>query len=92
MPLRTLVLKMPLRYFVDTRIFFPRRPSASTSTPLSELEWAFAGASSSTTSVTRSKPAHTVWKCWIDSNHIAAGEVRDESDLLVYNDDEVLER
>ena len=60
-----------------------------------QLEWAFAGTSQSTTAERHgpggaiSKPAHTVWSHWIDSDTLE--EVKDEGDMHPQADGTVLE-
>ncbi|KAN0117931.1 hypothetical protein V8E51_003908 [Hyaloscypha variabilis] len=92
-PTSTLVLTSPLKNFVDIRV---SRPTSSMSahiiTSLSSLEWAFGGTSSNTPA-TNSAPAHTIWKHWVDSqcSNLDADQVRDEGDMIVQENGEVLE-
>ena len=88
----TIVLTTPLGNFVDVRVLRPISPASTGVTSPSNLEWAFAGTSSST-STTNTKPAHTVWKHWVDSQcpNADVKEVIDEGDMFSQENGEVLE-
>jgi len=62
---------------------------------MTELNWAFAGRSRSTraefdTAGRLTKPMHTVWDHWIDSE--TEEEVNDEGDMFLQSDGTVLEK
>ncbi|KAE9377407.1 hypothetical protein N431DRAFT_463182 [Stipitochalara longipes BDJ] len=101
-PTSTLVLTSPQRHFIDVRINLLKPDNESIpfendplslSTPIvetSRLEWAFAGTSFSTPA-SKGKPAHTVWRHWVDSKTSAADSVIDEGDMFPQANGEVLE-
>jgi hypothetical protein len=65
-------------------------PSAPT-LPITTIEWAFAGTSSSTPA-TGDKPEHTVWTHWVDSTTPEGEAVKDEGDMITLETGEVVER
>ncbi|KAH8774195.1 hypothetical protein BGZ57DRAFT_385977 [Hyaloscypha finlandica] len=84
----TLVLTSPLKNFIDIRVLLPTSPILDPP----RLEWAFAGTSHSTpASAEEDKPAHTVWEHWVDSKVTNAEEVKDEGDMFLQDNGEVLE-
>jgi hypothetical protein len=89
--LSTLVLTSPKKHYVDVRVLLP----SGEGNAFSQLEWAFAGTSQSTPAERLgpgdaiSKPAHTVWSHWIDSDTLE--EVKDEGDMRPQADGTVLE-
>jgi hypothetical protein len=99
-PTSTLVLTSPLGTFVDLRILLPVNTNTTepllpnTGGPLSRLEWAFGGKSSSYEYglAGPGAPTRSVWKHWVDSK-VAVGEDMevDEGDMYALPDGRTLE-
>ncbi|KUJ20786.1 uncharacterized protein LY89DRAFT_716106 [Mollisia scopiformis] len=94
----TLVLTTRSKHYIDIRIHLPLPlpNDPSDATAINRLEWAFAGTCHSTPAkLSRTgellKPAHTVWKHWVDSNNDGKEEVKDEGDMYPQSDGSVLE-
>jgi hypothetical protein len=94
----TVVLTSSEKYYVDVRVLKPAENGVLPNDPsdteaVSQLQWAFAGTSTSTPAEIIAdmieKPAHTVWSHWIDSDTLE--EVRDEGDMYPQPDGTVLE-
>ncbi|KAK3324407.1 hypothetical protein B0T19DRAFT_443822 [Cercophora scortea] len=108
-PTSTIVLTSPERRFVDLRIL--RAPSSSPyyasdsssdvfgdDLPLSRLDWAIAGTSTSTVRDSedgtgrRVQVRHSRWHHWIDSRTRNAEEASDQGDMYTQDDTRTLER
>lgn len=82
-------------YFVDIRIFVEIQEDGSQESlptdggPMSRLDWAFAGVSTTTKAAAANGPAHTVWSHWIDSQ--SSDPEPDEGDMYEYDDGDTLE-
>jgi Protein HRI1 len=59
--------------------------------PITTIDWAFAG-TSSTSPATDSKPEHTVWTHWVDSTTPDGEAVKDEGDMITLESGELVER
>ncbi|KAK4460560.1 protein HRI1 [Cladorrhinum samala] len=84
-PTSTVVLTSPQRRYVDIRILKPRNEDYNPAIiPLSRLDWAIAGTSSSsdgqTDSATGEKYSHCEWRHWIDSRTLDVTNATDEGD------------
>ena len=62
--------------------------------PLSRLDWAFAGTSSSEmrTSADGTAIVHSTWRHWVDSRYAKPEEVKDEGDMFLQTQGRTLER
>ncbi|KAK4099255.1 hypothetical protein N658DRAFT_498627 [Parathielavia hyrcaniae] len=86
-PTSTIVLTTPQRRFVDVRVLKPtsEEDAAHTLLPLSRLDWAIAGVSSSV-APSPADPGqemkHSRWDHWIDSRIADADGVFDEGDMF----------
>ncbi|KAJ6440618.1 sodium/nucleoside cotransporter [Purpureocillium lavendulum] len=102
-PTSTVVLTSPARRFVDLRILKPDAGAAPDGNgpdarlPLSRLDWAIAGTSSSSTTMRddgaggQVEVTHGRWTHWVDSTTRDAGGVVDEGDMVAREDGTVLE-
>ncbi|KAK0645732.1 hypothetical protein B0T16DRAFT_328245 [Cercophora newfieldiana] len=93
-PTSTIVLTSPERRFVDLRILLDQKPSPDGTLPLSALEWAIAGTSSSKI-IQHSEDgdiSHSQWKHWIDSRTPNTDNVADEGDMYPQPDGSTLEK
>ncbi|MCJ1399604.1 hypothetical protein MMC11_002806 [Xylographa trunciseda] len=94
-PTSTLVLTSHESWFVDVRILAATREDGTREalptdgSPMSRLEWAFAGKSYTTQSKVAGGPAHTVWHHEIDSQ--TADPEKDEGDMYEQEDGDILE-
>ncbi|OAA45592.1 hypothetical protein NOR_03381 [Metarhizium rileyi] len=97
-PTSTIVLTSPQRHFVDLRILKENAGSGSGSgtqdtLPLSRLDWAIAGTSSSCTRTLDGKQVcHSRWEHWIDSRCSQPEEASDEGDMYPQPDGSTLEK
>ncbi|WPG99843.1 Hypothetical protein R9X50_00266300 [Acrodontium crateriforme] len=89
-PTSTVVLTSGKRYYVDVRVTHPTNTDPRNSTvgedllPVSRIDWAFAGTSSSEIRQTpdNNKVIHSQWKHWIDSKTMDGESVADEGDMF----------
>ncbi|KAH6632445.1 hypothetical protein F5144DRAFT_593212 [Chaetomium tenue] len=92
-PTSTIVLTTPNRRFVDLRILKSDSSASATAVPpdhvtlpLSRLDWAIAGTSSSSVIPSRQEPGkeirHGQWAHWIDSRAADCDGVVDEGDMF----------
>jgi hypothetical protein len=99
-PTSTLVLTSPRGTFVDLRILLPLDPKTTepllpnTGGPLSRLDWAFGGESTSFEYglAGPGAPTHSMWKHWVDSKVAVGGDMEvDEGDMYALPDGRTLE-
>ncbi|MCJ1243194.1 hypothetical protein MMC30_000391 [Trapelia coarctata] len=90
-PTSTLVLMSHSSHFVDIRIITSPNDSLPNSdeSPLSSLDWAFAGISTSSTPSEPGGPYHSAWSHWIDSK--TSNPEKDEGMMYVQPGGDVLE-
>ncbi|MCJ1476982.1 hypothetical protein MMC13_005652 [Lambiella insularis] len=94
-PTSTLVLSSHTCHFVDIRIFVEtlgngtKEPLPTENGPMSRLDWAFAGVSTTTKAISPNGPVHTVWSHWIDSQ--SSDPETDEGDMYEQDDGDTLE-
>ncbi|EFX05853.1 hypothetical protein CMQ_3922 [Grosmannia clavigera kw1407] len=81
-PTSTIVLTSPKCWFVDVRVL---SPAATDSGHVVDIDWAFAGMSSST-------GVRSVWRHWVDSRTENAASVTDEGDCEELPDGNYLEK
>ncbi|KAK0936201.1 hypothetical protein LTR29_012211 [Friedmanniomyces endolithicus] len=96
-PTTTLVLTSAKGNFVDIRIFKPtdlNTKSEENVLPLSRIDWAFAGTSSSTPQHDKDGKAflHSTWKHWVSSRTRDVDGVSDEGDMIPMPDGRMLEK
>ncbi|KAI8634704.1 hypothetical protein F5Y19DRAFT_121719 [Xylariaceae sp. FL1651] len=92
-PTSTIVLTSPERRFVDIRILKDSSGTGSTEEdtpypPLTSLDWAFAGTSSSET---RNGVRHSTWRHFVDSRTREPKAVVDEGDVFSQDHERTLE-
>lgn len=100
-PTSTVVLTSPARYFVDVRVLrrelspgfkHPRDEDFGT-LPMDQLDWGFAGTSSSS-KVTRpdgTQVSHSVFHHWVDNRSKVPDTISDEGDMFPQPNDVTLE-
>ncbi|KAK1815133.1 hypothetical protein LTR12_010472 [Friedmanniomyces endolithicus] len=96
-PTTTLVLTSAKNHFVDIRILkptYPETPKEENVLPLSRLDWAFAGTSSSIPQRDKDGEAfaHSTWKHWVSSRTRDVSGVSDEGDMIPMPDGRTLEK
>lgn len=89
-PTSTVVLTSPDRRFVDLRIRLGEQLSLEGKQPLSALDWAIAGTSSSVP--LEGDVSHSQWNHWIDSRALDTTNVADEGDMYPQPDGSTLEK
>ncbi|KAK4184069.1 hypothetical protein QBC35DRAFT_506723 [Podospora australis] len=94
-PTSTIVLTSPKRRFVDVRILKPTlgEKDAGVHLPLSRLDWAIAGTSSSEPRFDDSQKAHyshCQWRHWINSRTVDTEGAADEGDNFAVTGDTAL--
>ncbi|KID80361.1 sodium/nucleoside cotransporter, partial [Metarhizium brunneum ARSEF 3297] len=95
-PTSTIVLTSPQRRFVDLRILKDGPgglPCAQDTLPLSRLDWAIAGTSSSSSRTIDGKQvSHSRWDHWIDSRTSQPETASDQGDMYPQPDGSTLEK
>ncbi|AEO66270.1 uncharacterized protein THITE_2045531 [Thermothielavioides terrestris NRRL 8126] len=91
-PTSTIVLTTPQRRFVDIRVLKPLPSDPASADPVippSQLDWAIAGTSTSSSSNINGA-SHSQWHHWIDSRTADAESVVDEGHMLGHPSDPAL--
>ncbi|KAK4448323.1 hypothetical protein QBC34DRAFT_407212 [Podospora aff. communis PSN243] len=90
-PTSTIVLTSPERRFVDLRVRVDAKPSYDGKLPLTAIDWAIAGTSTSETTE-GSDVSHARWNHWIDSRTANTENLADEGDNYPQPDGSILEK